>query len=326
MDINKMKALSFEGLRALYKVFLHSQDYAKTTINTSYSDSFYLWKKGSKDLFWNVVSSSDFEIVAKEALLKALSENSTGNVNSLVSGYLSHLRRFRLFLSSDGTVNLTGSNKQVGAKRTNNNKRKVKVDVPSPSSQQVDLYLKKWIELENYRLQEDALNKLFFELCPKNKDITDILLKASTLNNFYSTNIFSIYPVAKHIHGLDIDSRIESGDVNLVADIQHIMIGEKKKNFYSFATKYCSHHNPLDFPIYDSYVDEVLRYFRNRDGFLEFKDGDLKNYVDFKDILIKFQSFYELGEYNLKQIDQYVWQLGKDYFPRNYSKKKKGEQ
>ncbi|UTW70364.1 hypothetical protein KHA80_07545 [Anaerobacillus sp. HL2] len=45
------------------------------------------------------------------------------------------------------------------------------------------------------------------------------------------------------------------------------MIGEKKKNFYSFATKYCSHHNPLDYPIYDSYVDEVLRHFRNRDGF-----------------------------------------------------------
>jgi len=326
LDINKMKALSFEELRALYKVFLHSQDYAKTTINTSYSDSFYLWKKESKDLFWNVVTSTDFESLAKETLLKSLSENSTGNVKSLVNSYLSHLRRFRLFLDSDGTANITGSKKQADAKPAINRKRKIKVDVPSPSNEQVDYYLEKWIELENYRLQEDALNKLFFELCPQNEDITDILLKASTLNNFYSTNIFSIYPVAKHIHGLDIDSRLESGDVNLVADIQQIMIGEKKKNFYSFATKYCSHHNPLDFPIYDSYVDEVLRYFRNRDGFSDFKDGDLKNYVDFKGILIEFQSFYDLGQYNLKQIDQYVWQLGKDYFPRNYNKKKKGGQ
>lgn len=321
-----MKDLSFEELRASYKVFLHSQDYAITTINTSYSDSFYLWNKGSKDLFWNVVSSTDFEIVAKAALLKALSENSTGNVNSLINGYLSHLRRFRLFLSSDRNVNLTKTNKQAGAKASTNRKRKIKVDVPSPSSEQVDYYLEKWRELENYRLQEDALNKLFFELCPKNEDITDILLKASTLNNFYSTNIFSIYQVAKHIFGLNIDSRLESGDVNLVADIQQIMIGEKKKNFYSFATKYCSHHNPLDFPIYDSYVDEVLQYFRNRDGFSEFKDGDLKKYIDFKDLLIKFQNFYKLGDYNLKQIDQYVWQLGKSHFPRNYNKKKKGDQ
>jgi len=320
-----MKALSFEELRALYRKFLNSLDYKQTTIDTSYSDSFYLWKKESKDLFWNVVTSTDFESVAKEALFKALTENSTGNVNSLVSSYMSHLRRFRLFLSSDGTANPNQSNKQTDVKRAKT-KRKIKVDVPSPSNEQVDYYLEKWIELESYRLQEDALNKLFFELCPKNKDITDILLKASTLNNFYSTNIFSIYPVAKHIHGLDIDSRIESGDVNLVADIQRIMIGEKMKNFYSFATKYCSHHNPLDYPIYDSYVDEVLRYFRNRDGFSDFKDGDLKNYVDFKGILIEFQSFYDLGEYNLKQIDQYVWQLGKDYFPRNYNKKKKGGQ
>lgn len=320
-----MKSLSFEELRALYKIFLHSHDYAKTTINTSYSDSFYLWRKESKELFWDVLATTDFEKEARNALLKALSENSSGNVNSLVSGYMSHLRRFRLFLSSDGTANLNQSNKQTDVKRANT-KRKIKVDVPSPSNEQVDYYLEKWIELENYRLQEDALNKLFFELCPQNTDIADILLKASTLNNFYSTNIFSIYPVAKHIHELNIDSRLEVGDVGLVVDIQQVKIGEKKKNFYSFATKYCSHHNPLDYPIYDSYVDEVLRHFRNRDGFSGFRDADLKNYEKFKSALIKFQKFYNLEDYNLKQIDQYIWQLGKDFFPRNYGKKKRGDQ
>ena len=33
-------------------------------------------------------------------------------------------------------------------------------------------------------------------------------------------------------------------------------INGKKKNLYSFASKYCSHHNPEAYPIYDSYVDE----------------------------------------------------------------------
>ena len=108
-----MKALSFEELRALYKSFLQSQDFAITTISTSYSDSFYLWKKGSKDLFWNVVTSSDFESVAKEALFKALSENSTGNIKSLVSGYMSHLKRFRLFLSLDKTIATVGFKEQL---------------------------------------------------------------------------------------------------------------------------------------------------------------------------------------------------------------------
>lgn len=99
-----MKALPYDELRALYRNFLHSQNISKATINTAYVDTFYLWRKGSKDLFWNVVNATDFETEAKNALIKALSENSTGNVNSLVSGYLSHLRRFHLFLSSDETI------------------------------------------------------------------------------------------------------------------------------------------------------------------------------------------------------------------------------
>ncbi len=320
-----MKALSYEELRDLYKGFLHSQDISKLTINTAYTDTFYLWRKGSKDLFWNVVASTDFENVAKDELIKALSENSTGNIKSLVSSYLSHLRRFRLFLASDGSAEPVGIKKEKTAKQASTRKKKMNIAVPNPSIEQVEFYLEKWDGLENYRLQEDALNKLFFELCPSNADISDVLLKASTLNNFYSTNIYSIYPVAKHICSLDIDSRLKAGDVTLVRDIQYLTISDTQKNFYSFASKYCSHHNPLGYPIYDSFVDEILRYFRNRDSFSEFQDGDLKDYVKFKSILIDFRSFYGLDKYNLKQIDQYVWQIGKEYFPKNYGKKKQGD-
>ena len=66
-------------------------------------------------------------------------------------------------------------------------------NIASPSASQVERYLCAWNDLDNYRLQENALNKLFFELAPKNDNIEDILIKASTLNDFYSTNIFSIY-------------------------------------------------------------------------------------------------------------------------------------
>lgn len=322
MDINKMKALSYDDLRARYRKFLHSQNISELTINTAYTDTFYLWRKESKDLFWNAVTATDFEKVAKEALIKALSENSTGNVKSLINSYLSHLRKFRLFLDSDGTDEIPTLKQQKTAKKAYIRKNKIDDDVPDPSIDQVEFYLAKWDELDNYHLQENALNKLFFELCPKNTDVIDILLKASTLNDFYSTNIFSIYPVAKHICDLDIDARLKAGDVTLVRDIQYVTIGNTERNFYSFASKYCSHHNPLDYPIYDSYVDEVLRYFRNRDSFSDFQDGDLKDYVKFKGILIDFHTFYGLSKYNLKQIDQYVWQLGKDYFPKNYGKKK----
>lgn len=90
------------------------------------------------------------------------------------------------------------------------------------------------------------------------------------------------------------------------------------KNFYSFATKYCSHHKPLDFPIYDSYVDHLLRYFRDIDGFFNFKNDELKNYSHFKNVLIKFRDFYGLEPYSLKDIDKYLWQLGKEKFPKKY--------
>lgn len=187
-------------------------------------------------------------------------------------------------------------------------------------------YLRAWDELENYHLQEDALDKLFFTLCPENSDMSDILLKVAALNDFYSTNIFSVYPVAKHILSLNIDDRLMTGDVALVSDIQKVTINGVEKNFYSFATKYCSHHRPLDYPICDSYVEKVLCYFRDRDKFASFKTPELKDYTKFKGTLIDFRSFYGLDQYNLEEIDKYMWQLGKEYFPKNYRKKKVQEE
>lgn len=119
MDKNKLKALSFDELRTLYRNFLHSQDISKLTIDTAYSDTFYLWRKGSKDLFWDTVTDTDFENVAKSELIKTLSEHSTGNVKSLASNYLSHLKRFRLFLSSNGTMESVEIKKPIKVKPIN---------------------------------------------------------------------------------------------------------------------------------------------------------------------------------------------------------------
>ena len=190
--------------------------------------------------------------------------------------------------------------------------------IETPCREQVLFYLATWDEQENYVLQEHALDKLFFETYPFNTDINDILIKASSLNDFYSTNIFSIFTVAKHILALNIDKRILDGDASLVDDIAEITIGGKQKRFYSFASKYCSHHKPTLFPIYDSFVDRVLRYFRKRDGFFCFVDEDLKNYPKFIEVLDAFQDYYGLNEFNRKDLDRYLWQLGKRYFPRKY--------
>lgn len=192
------------------------------------------------------------------------------------------------------------------------------LNIPTPCKNEVEKYLNKWNSLENYVLQERSLDKLFFYTYPDNTDINDILIKASALNDFYSTNIFSIFPVAKHILNLNIDNRLKNGDETLVNDIANITINGKQKNFYSFATKYCSHHFPTIFPIYDSYVDKILMYFHSKDNFATLKKEDLKNYKVFKETLITFKKFYNIDTYNLKDIDRYLWQLGKEYFPKKY--------
>lgn len=199
-------------------------------------------------------------------------------------------------------------------------KRAIKLNIcERPCEAEVEKYLIGWEQLENYKMQENALDKLFFHTYPENKNIEDILVKVATLNDFYSTNIFSGYMVAKHILELKIDERLKAGDDTLVNEIAEVVTNDgKQKNFYSFATKYCSHHRPYDYAIYDSYVDKVLRYFRNVDGFSDFTDTDLKNYVAFRKVLADFQEFYGLQKYNLKLLDRYLWQLGKDKFPRKY--------
>ncbi len=191
-----------------------------------------------------------------------------------------------------------------------------KITIPTPCQQQLNDYCNKWKndkELENYRIQEQALNKLFHELLPLNNDISAILIKSSLLNDFYSTNIFAIYPVAKTIKSLDIDRRLEEGDANLVMDIKNVTINGKNKSFYSFATKYCSHHDAENYPIYDTYVDEVLRHFRREGKFCSFKNQDLKDYCQFKQILIEFQKYYNIN-CTLKDLDRYLWLLGKEFF------------
>lgn len=196
--------------------------------------------------------------------------------------------------------------------------RKPSIVIEPPCPQQVQYYLAAWDKQENYVLQEKALDKLFFDSYPNNTDINDILIKAASLNDFYSTNIFSIFAVAKHIHSLNIDERLREGDLSLVDDISDITINGKAKRFYSFASKYCSHHEPTRFPIYDFYVEKVLIHFRQVDKYCDFQNEDLKQYPLFMAILEAFQTHYGLSDYNKKDLDRYLWQLGKQYFPRKY--------
>ena len=66
----------------------------------------------------------------------------------------------------------------------------------------------------------------------------------------------------------------------------------------------------------------MLKYYRDLDRFAKFSNDDLKDYICFKGALVDFRRFYHLEQFNLKEIDKYIWQLGKIYFPKDFSNKK----
>lgn len=178
--------------------------------------------------------------------------------------------------------------------------------------------LEKWLGLwsEQSKSQESALNKLFHRTYPRNDDMDEILVKVAALNDFYSTNIYNIFAVAQHIKGIArLDERLQKGDESLVSDIANVSINGKARFFYSFASKFCSHHNDKDFAIYDSFVDKMLTHFQKRDKFGTFTRDDLKDYGKFKKALNDFRAFYGL-QCDLKQLDGYLWRAGKTHFAR----------
>lgn len=188
------------------------------------------------------------------------------------------------------------------------------MDQNKPSPEQVAKYQKKWesSQKNEYGPKEIRLTKLFTDRFPKNVRFTTVLFKAKELNELYKTRISDshIELMAKHIVELDIDQRLANQDLTLVNDIAD---NEKTKRNYSFAAKYCSFHFPDDYPIYDSLVAEVLCHFYQEDRYSSyFSKDDLKDYPTFHAVLMDFMKFYGLEECSLKEIDHYLWQVGKD--------------
>ena len=190
--------------------------------------------------------------------------------------------------------------------------------IVNPCPSEINKCLRKRDAFKNYTLQEKSLNKLFLKLCPQNRKIEDILLKVSTLNDFYSTNIYDTYSVAENILGNNIDKPLDAGNLEIVNKIARVSIKGKTINFYSFATKYCSHHRPKIYPIYDSYVDKMLWHYRKRDEFSCFQRQSLKEYPAFIEVIHQFRRFYRLNKFTLRDIDNFLWMTGKKYFPNRY--------
>ena len=170
MDKEALKVMSYDDVRRLYKQFLLSQDIGPNTVNTAYADSFYLWRNGDHDLFWAAVEADD--ATARDMLIDVLSKKPNVDVKKVVNPYLSQLRRFRLFLASEGVAALTSAPAQKETATAAPvlmpapaapGRRTSSIDVPLPSVEQVEHYLREWDALENYRHHGYSLEGLYAE-------------------------------------------------------------------------------------------------------------------------------------------------------------------
>ena len=93
----------------------------------------------------------------------------------------------------------------------------------------------------------------------------------------------------------------------------------KVRRFYSFATKYCRHHRPEEFPL-------PTTMWRSRCTILgpgrlcRFQDGAPEDYRRFQKVLWVFRGRYGLEMFSWKELARYLWQLGKEFSPRKYGK------
>ena len=169
----------------------------------------------------------------------------------------------------------------------------------------------------NNKILEEALQELFGQF-PQNTHLAQVLLKVTALNTLYSTQIPlyhetipTIFEVAEHIVNLGIDSDLRRGVDGLVRSLATVEVPPKKVRFnYSFATKYCSWHNPEAYPIFDSRVYAYLCHLVNHGCIDRFIRNDMWDYPIFKRTIEGFKERNLLGEFTFKEIDKFLYLQG----------------
>lgn len=203
-------------------------------------------------------------------------------------------------------------------------------------SMNVQSFLKLRKRLKIYELHEEILQK--FTKKHQNHDIyEEVEIKVKLLNMFYSTGIQAIDSMVKNIMSIkDIDIVLKKPKyckelVDAIADLK--LKDDKKRNNYSFATKYCALHQPEKYPIYDSIVAAIFTKLMKTDQLPPFKlkrktsdissetymtQGEFENRLRDYDFFVKvydtFMKDYGLKKcrFNYREVDWYLWGSYKD--------------
>lgn len=147
-------------------------------------------------------------------------------------------------------------------------------------------------------------------------------VKAAIIDYAYSTRVKHMDELVLNIANIkDFDSLVSKGDPNLVNDMKKVALNNDEEiNYLSFSSKYCHRYNPNEYPIYDSYVERVLRTYQKQFHFFDESERkitkeSLKDYVFYKEVVDAFINTYKsIGINNYVKLDRYLWTMGKENF------------
>lgn len=155
-------------------------------------------------------------------------------------------------------------------------------------------------------LKEQALAELLRQY-PANTNPAQILIKVVAVNALEHCHIFDLEAVARHILSdiPELDRDLAAGSPEAVNKIAKVDIQGRHYNLYSFATKYCSRHNPA-YPIYDQRIEHYLCQVQKLDRFSIFSHGDLLHYPKFLSVMNAFRDFHGLGSFSFAEIGKFL--------------------
>ena len=199
------------------------------------------------------------------------------------------------------------------------------IDLIDPSEEDCVKYNQLWDEYnaKGKFSREKVLDKAFLKKHKSHKDPFGMYVKCVLLDKFYSTNVKHIDKLVEHYIELEttrstrgksyFKQQIKSKNIKFVDELKVVKVNEDDvKNLLSFSSKYCRRYAPLDFPIYDTIVRDLLKYYLYKTNFWGGeppKDWE-DNYEQYKQVVDKFIETYPFVK-NYMIFDRYLWALGK---------------
>lgn len=161
---------------------------------------------------------------------------------------------------------------------------------------------------DEYGTTERALKDLLRQYST-NDDEAHVFLKVVAVNRLYFAGPLDVHGMAEqiHLHADTIDPALAQGAPSIVDEIARFIVDKTGCKFYSFASKYCSWHNPSSYPIWD---ENVCRYLASLKNTPFAKPDNWERYAEFVALMAAFREHYRLDLSGFEDIDKFLWMNG----------------